>query len=259
MASACLSDVHNYTTSVCSFPQWQAAQGFLGYAVRKRCRGGSSFNIHYNTLFIKQADHSYPFTTYTSCNALPLQWFLLGLWDAHVVLYQECLAIISLSPTGQFSDLHTACSLHLYPVYVDFMYTLWSDCWCESYSNFARGITVLVHVNQVNRNCFFILLFFPRDLCSYQGNFSLISCNQTAAHPGTYEFSIYRLVVYLVFCCCWALLCERKLSKEWMEEWMDILAVLSLFASAGGYLFWLRNLISRVHAVWSCVRFSTNG
>lgn len=121
MASACLSDVHNYTTSVCSFPQWQAAQGFSGYSSWKHCSGGSSYNIHYNTLFIMQADQSYPFTLYTSCNALPQLWFLLGLRDAHVVLYQEYLAIISLSPTGQFSDLYTARSLRCYPVYVDFI------------------------------------------------------------------------------------------------------------------------------------------
>lgn len=154
MASACLSDVHNYTTSVCSFPQWQATQGFSGYAGRKRCSGGSSFNIHFNTLFIKQADQSYPFTPYTSCNALPLLWFLLGLRDARVVLYQEYLAIISLSPTGQFSDLRTACSLHLYPVYVDscMHYEVVVGVRCVRYSNFAWGITALVHVNQVNGN-----------------------------------------------------------------------------------------------------------
>lgn len=95
--------------------------------------------VHYNTLFIMQADQSYPFTLYTSCNALPLLWFLLGLRDAHVVLYQEYLAIISLSPTGQFSDLHTACSLHCYPVYVDscMHYEVVVGVWCVTYSNFA--------------------------------------------------------------------------------------------------------------------------
>lgn len=137
MASACLSDVHNYTTSVCSFPQWKAAHGFSGYAGRKCCSGGSSFNIHYNTLFIKQADQFYPFTPYTSCNALPLLWFLLGLRDARVVLYQEYLAIISLSPTGQFSELYTAWSLHFYPVYVDscMHYEVVVGVWCVRYSN----------------------------------------------------------------------------------------------------------------------------
>lgn len=76
---------------------------------------------------------------YTSCNALPLLWFLLGLRDAHVVLYQEYLAIISLSPTGQFSDLHTACSLHFYPVYVDsyMHYEAVVGVLCARYSNFA--------------------------------------------------------------------------------------------------------------------------
>lgn len=193
MASACLSDVHNYTSSVCSFPQWQAAQGFSGYAGRKLCSGGSSFNIHYNTLFIKQADQSYPFTPYTSCNALPLQWFLLGLRDAHVVLYQEYLAIISLSPTSQFSDLHTACSLHLYPVYVDscMHYEVVVGVWCVRYSNFAWEITTLVHVNQRNgnvgkKNIEFLLFFCRSVLCSYQDNFSLMSGNQKVAHPETY-------------------------------------------------------------------------
>lgn len=76
---------------------------------------------------------------YTSCNALPLLWFLLGLRDAHVVLYQEYLAIISLSPTGQFSDLHTACSLHFSPVYVDscMHYEVVVAVLCVRYSNFA--------------------------------------------------------------------------------------------------------------------------
>lgn len=139
MASACLSDVHNYTTSVCSFPQWQAAQDFSGYASRKHCSGGASFNIHYNTLFIMHTDQCYPFTLCTSCNALPLLWFLLGLRDAHVVLYQEYFAIISLSPTGQFSDLPTACSLHRCPVYVDscMHYEVVVGMWCASYSNFS--------------------------------------------------------------------------------------------------------------------------
>lgn len=96
--------------------QRTASQGTpVGY----RCSGGSSFNIHYNTLFIKQAERSYRFTPYTSCNALPLLWFLLGLRDPPVVPYQEYLAFISVSPTGQCSDLHTACSLCLYLVYVD--------------------------------------------------------------------------------------------------------------------------------------------
>lgn len=110
-----------------------------GMPVGNCCSGGSSFNIHYNTLFIKQADQSYPFTPYTSCYALPLLWFLLGLRDARVVLYQEYLAIISLSPTGQFSDPHTACSLHLYPVYVDscMHYEVIVGVWCVRYSNFA--------------------------------------------------------------------------------------------------------------------------
>lgn len=40
---------------------------------RKHCSGGSSFNIHYNTLFIMQPGQSLPFyTIYTSCNALPV-------------------------------------------------------------------------------------------------------------------------------------------------------------------------------------------
>lgn len=253
MASACLSDVHNYTTSVCSFPQWQAAQGFSGYAGRKRCSGGSSFNIHYNTLFIKQADQSYPFTPYTSCNALPLLWFLLGLRDARVVLYQEFLAIISLSPTGQFSDLHTACSLHFYPVYVDsrMHYEVVVGVWCVRYSDFAWGITALVHVNQVDGNVKKINVFCRILLCSYQDNFSLMSGNQKDAHPGVYEFSIYRLMVYLVLCC--VIMWEKTL------QGMERLAVLSQFVSAEGYLFWLWNLISRVRTVWSCLRFSTIG
>lgn len=121
------------------FHRGRQREGFSGYAGRKRCSGGSGFNIHYNTLFIKQADQSYPFTPYTSCNALPLLWFLLGLRDARVVLYQEYLAIISLSPTGQFSDLRTACSLHLYPVYVDscMHYEVVVGVWRVRYSNFC--------------------------------------------------------------------------------------------------------------------------
>lgn len=140
MASACLSDVHNYATSVCSFPQWQAAQGFSGYAGRKLCSGGSSFIIHYNTLFIIRQT-SPTLLHYTSCNALPLLWFLLGLRDARVVLYQEYLAIISLSPTGQFSDLHTACSLHFCSVYVDscMHYEVVVGVWCVRYSNLHKG------------------------------------------------------------------------------------------------------------------------
>lgn len=139
MASTCLSDVHNYTMSVSSFPQWKAAPGFSGYAGRNHCGGGSAFIIHYNTLFIKQADQSYPFTPYTSCNALPPLWFLLGLRDAGVVLYQEYSAIISFSPTGQFSDLHTACRPHFYPVYVDscMHYEVVVGVWYVRYSNFA--------------------------------------------------------------------------------------------------------------------------
>lgn len=171
MASAYLSDVHNYTTSVCSFPLWQAAQGFSGYAGRKCCSGGSSFNIHYNTLFIKQADQSYPFTPYTSCNALPLLWFLLGLRDARVVLYQEYLAIISLSPIGQFSDLHTACSLHFYPVYVDscMHYEVVVGVWCVRYSNFAWEITVPVHVSewQCGGKNVFLFFFFLKKSCLF--------------------------------------------------------------------------------------------
>lgn len=121
------------------FHRGRQCEGFSGYAGRKRCSGGSGFNIHYNTLFIKQADQSYPFTPYTSCNALPLLWFLLGLRDARVVLYQEYLAIISLSPTGQLSDLCTACSLHLYPVYVDscMHYEVVVGVWRVRYSNFC--------------------------------------------------------------------------------------------------------------------------
>lgn len=55
------------------------------------------------------------------------------------MLYQEYLAIISLSPTGQFSDLHTAWSLHFYPVYVDscMYYEVVVGVWCVRYSNFA--------------------------------------------------------------------------------------------------------------------------
>lgn len=55
------------------------------------------------------------------------------------MLYQEYLAIISLSPTGQFSDLHTACSLHLYRVYVDscMHYEVVVGVRCVRYSNFA--------------------------------------------------------------------------------------------------------------------------
>lgn len=51
------SHVHNYTSSVCFFPRCQAAQGFSEY-----CSGGSSFNIHYNTLFIMHVGQCYPFT-----------------------------------------------------------------------------------------------------------------------------------------------------------------------------------------------------
>ena len=92
------------------------------------------------------------------------------------MLYQEYLAIISLSPTGQFSDLHTACSLHLYPVYVDscMHYEVVVGVWCGRYSNFAYRITALVHVNKVTGNVkkmiefFVFFVFLWRSLlCSY--------------------------------------------------------------------------------------------
>lgn len=170
------------------FQQWQAAQGYSRYAGRKHCSARSSFIIHYNTLFIKQADQAYPFTPYTSCNALPLLWFLLGLRDARVVLYQEYLAIISLSPTGQFSDLHTACSLHFYPVYVDscMHYEVVVGVRCVRYSNFAWGITAGSHLpsgGKGKRKMRHGRFFFVR-----QDKFFSIS-EQKAAHKGRDEFS----------------------------------------------------------------------
>lgn len=55
------------------------------------------------------------------------------------MLYQEYSAIISLSPTGQFSDLLTARVLHLYPVYADscMHYEVVVGVGCAPHSHFA--------------------------------------------------------------------------------------------------------------------------
>lgn len=48
--------------------------------------------------------------------------------------------------------------------------------------------------------------------------------NQKAAHPGTYKFSVYRLIVYFGFMIM--LLCERKLCKAWKHsQWCHCLRV----------------------------------
>lgn len=175
MASACLSDVHNYTSSVCSFPQWQAEQGFSGLAGRKRCNAGSSFHIHYNTLFIKQAGllhRIHPVMHYCRCG------FYRDCGMLRVVLYQEYLAIISLSLTGQFSDLHTVCSLHLYPVYVDscMHYEVIVGTRCVRYSNFAWGITAPVRVNGNGRE--YLLC------CSHREKFLPVQERIDCSHTG---------------------------------------------------------------------------
>lgn len=112
MASACLCDVHNYTTGVC----------FPGYAGRKRCSLRRSFNIHYNTLFIKPGGPAWAFLH----RIHPVMHFRRRrrlCWDRgdvpRRVLYQKYLAIISLSPAGQFFDLSAACGPRFYPVYGD--------------------------------------------------------------------------------------------------------------------------------------------